>query len=61
MTFSDLSSESSSADSDDSDCVFLYATSGKEIVARIEPQMPRRKGVTSSEVESDTEIFGDDV
>jgi len=61
MTFSDLSSESGSDDSDDSDCLFLYATSGKEIVARANPQMPRGKGVTISEVESDTEIFGDDV
>jgi len=61
MTFSNLSTESSSDDYDDSDCVFLYATSGKEIVACAEPQMPRRKGVTSSEVESDTEVFGDDV
>ena len=29
MSFSYLSSESDSGDSDDSDCVFLYATSGK--------------------------------
>jgi len=43
MSISDLSSECSSDDSDDSDCVFLYATSGKEIVACAEPQMPRRK------------------
>jgi len=61
MTFSDLSSESGSDDSNDSDCVFLYATSGKEIVACAKTEMPKRKGVTSSEVESDTEIFGDDV
>ena len=61
MTFLDLSSESSSDDSDDSDCVFLYATSGKEIVACAETHMSRRKGVISSEVESDTEVFGDDV
>jgi len=61
MTFSDLSSKSGSDDSDDSDCIFLYATSGKEIVARVSPQMMRGRGVTISEVESDTEIFGDDV
>ena len=61
VTFSDLSSESSSDDSDDSDCVFLYATSGKEIIACAETQMSRRKGFISSEVESDTEFFGDDV
>jgi len=61
MSFSDLSSESDSGDFDDSDCVFLYATSGKEVVAHVNPQMTRGKGVTISEVESDTEIFGDDV
>jgi len=61
MTFSKLSSESSSDNSDDGDCVFLYATSGKEIVACAETHMSRRKGVISSEVESDTKFFGDDV
>jgi len=61
MTFSDLSSESGSDGSDDSDCIFLYATSRKEIVARVDPQMTRGRGVTTSKMESDTEIFGDDV
>ena len=61
MTFSDLSSESASDDSDDSDCVFLYATSGKEIVACAETEMSKRKVVASSEMESDVDSFGDDV
>jgi len=61
ISFLDLSSGSGSDDSDDSDCVFLYATSGKEVVAHVNPQMTRGKGVTISEVESDTEIFGNDV
>jgi len=46
MSFSDLSSESGSDDYDDSDCVFLYATSGKEVVAHVNPQMTRGRGVT---------------
>jgi len=61
MSVLDLSSESDSGDSDNSDCVFLYSTSGKEVVAHVTPQMTRGKGVTISEVESDTENFGDDV
>jgi len=61
MSFSNLSSESDSGDSDDSDCVFLYANSGKEVVAHVTLQMTRGKGVTISEVEFDTENFGDDV
>jgi len=61
MSVSDLSSESDSGDYDDSDCVFLYSTSGKEVIAHVIPQMTRAKGVTISEVESDTENFGDDV
>ena len=61
MSFSDLSSKSNSDDFDDSDCIFLYTTSGKEIVARVSPQMTRGRGTTISEVESDTETFGDDV
>ena len=61
MTFSDLSSESSSDNSDDSICIFLYTTSGKEIVARVSPQMMRGRGTALSEVESDTKTFGDDV
>ena len=46
-------------DSHDSDCVFLYSTSGKEVVAYANPQMKRGKGVSGSDV--DTETFGDDV
>jgi len=61
MSFLDLSSESGSDDSDDSDRVFLYKTLGKEVVAHVNTEMTRRKGVTISEVESDTEIFGDDM
>jgi len=61
MSFSDLSDDSGSDSSDDSDCIFLYATSGKEIVARADPQMTRGRGVIVSEMETDTEVFGDDV
>jgi len=37
LSTSDLSSESDSDDSHDSDCVFLYSTSRKEIVAYASP------------------------
>ncbi len=59
LSMSDLSSESDSDDSHDSDCVFLYSTSGKEIVAYATPQMTCGKGISGSDV--DTEVFGDDV
>jgi len=59
LAMPDLSSESDSDNSHDSDCVFLYSTSGKEVVAYATPQMTRGKGVSGSDV--DTETFGDDV
>jgi len=59
LSMSDLSSESDSDDSHDSDCVFLYSTSGKEVVAYANHQMTRGKGVIGSDVDTDT--FGDDV
>jgi len=61
MYFSDLSSESDNGDSDDSDCVFLYATSGKEVVDHVSLPMTRGKGVLLLGSESDMENFGDDV
>jgi len=61
MSVSDLSSESDSGDSDDSDCVFLYSTSGKEVVAHVTPQMMQGKGVLPLGSDADTENFGDDV
>jgi len=44
LSMLDLSSERDSDDSDDSDCVFLYSTSGKEVVAYANLQMTRGKG-----------------
>jgi len=61
MSVSDLSSESDSGDSNDSDCVFLYSTSGKEVIAHVSPSMVRGKEVLSLGTESDMEIFSDDV
>jgi len=61
MSMSDLSSESDSDDYDDSDCVFLYSTSGKEVVVYVTPQRMQGKGVSSLGSNVDTEIFGDDV
>jgi len=60
MSFSDLSNESASGDSDDSDCVFLYATPGKEVVDPVSLPMSRGKGVHLVGSESDMENFGDD-
>jgi len=61
MSISNFSSESDISDSDDNDCVFLYSTSGKEVVEHIPSLMTHGGGVTISGVESDTESFGDDV
>ncbi|RHN65806.1 hypothetical protein MtrunA17_Chr3g0083971 [Medicago truncatula] len=65
MNFSDLSSESDFSESDDSDCVLLYSTSGnslgKENDASSSLKMVRGKGIRLSCPESDTECFSDDV
>ncbi|RHN40827.1 hypothetical protein MtrunA17_Chr8g0359141 [Medicago truncatula] len=65
MNFSDISSESDCSESDDSDCVLLYSTSGnslgKEIVANSPSKMVRGKGIRLACHESDTECFSDDV
>jgi len=61
MSFSDLSNESDSGDFDDSDCVFLYATSVKEVVDHVSPPMSRGKCVHLVGSESNMESFGDDV
>lgn len=65
MTFSDISSESGCSDSDNSDCVLLYSTSGtsrgKEINEVSSSDMVREQGSQLACPEYDIENFSDDV
>jgi len=61
MSFSDLSNESDSSDSHESDCVFLYSTLGKEVIDHVSSPMSRGKGVPLLGSEFDMENVGDDV
>ncbi|RHN41169.1 hypothetical protein MtrunA17_Chr8g0363161 [Medicago truncatula] len=65
MTFSDISSESDCSDSDDSDCVLLYSTSGDPLgqgkTTTILPKMTSRKEKQLACLEVDAECFSDDV
>ncbi|KEH26424.1 hypothetical protein MTR_6g055980 [Medicago truncatula] len=65
MTFSNISSESDCSESEDSDCVLLYLTSGShpggDVLAISPSKMVRGKGSRIACLESDTEGFSDDV